>query len=105
MSGLRKALSMSKLNVERPVRDDQSALAVLAAEVRALRALNGELARQLAALGRVEEALPIDEWMARATPHAMLDGWMVVRGYKAEAHLLSRIYRRRAGPARRSLGL
>ena len=87
---------MSKLNLERSVRDDQRDLTALAAEVRALAALVGETARQLAALRRVEEALPIDEWMARATPDAMLDRWMAVRGEKAEAHLLTRIYRRRA---------
>jgi hypothetical protein len=55
-------------NVERSVQSDQPSLAVLAAEARALRALVAELGRQLATLGRAEEAVPVDAWLAKATP-------------------------------------
>jgi hypothetical protein len=70
-------------------------LVALAAEVRALLTLNGELARKLDALGRAE-AIPVDTWLAKTTPGQLLDAWIAVRGPKSEAFLLDRIYRRRA---------
>jgi hypothetical protein len=83
-------------NVERSVQSDQPSLAVLAAEARALRALVAELGRQLATLGRAEEAVPVDAWLAKATPDQMLDRWQEVRGEQAEGFLYGRMKRRRA---------
>jgi hypothetical protein len=82
---------LSKIN--QTLRDSQD-LAALAAEVRALLALNAEVARRLAALGRAE-AIPVDTWLAKATPDQLLDRWRGVRGNKAEAFLLDRIFKRR----------
>jgi hypothetical protein len=87
---------MTKKSVERPDQGDQPSLAVLAAEARALRALVAELGRQLATLGRAEEAVPINVWLAKATPDEMLDRWQEIRGDQAEGFLFGRMKRRRA---------
>jgi hypothetical protein len=85
------------------VQDNQRDLEALASEVRAMTALLGDTARQLAAFGRAETATPVNEWICRVTPDELLDTWQALRGDKAEAHLLSRISRRRA--ARRAASL
>jgi hypothetical protein len=61
--------------------------AALLAEMQALHALVAERIMPRAAGG-------ID--LRRCTPDELLDAWIAVRGLKAEAHLLSRIYKRRA---------
>jgi len=87
---------MTKTTVDQRNRADQTAIATLAAELNALTTLHGEVVRQLATLARVKLALPVDAFLRKTTPDALLDAWQAARGQKAEAYLLDRIYRRRA---------
>jgi hypothetical protein len=86
----------TKTKVDRSDQADQRDLAVVSAEVRALLAMITEVALDLATLGRAEAALPVDTFLKKASPDELLDRWQAARGDKAEAHLLGRIYRRRA---------
>jgi hypothetical protein len=87
---------MSTMKVAAPDQLDNAEVARLRADVIALGALVAEIGGRLAPGNRVETAVPVDEWIARATPDEMLDRWQAVRGERAEAHLLTRIHRRRA---------
>jgi hypothetical protein len=77
----------------------QTGLAALAEEARALCKLAADLRRQVAALERAPAPAhngDLDLRTSRITPDELLDRWQADRGQKAEAHLLSRIFRRRA---------
>ena len=78
---------------------DQTALAALAEQAQALLELTADLKRQVDAVERAQaqaRACTNGLHLRRCSPDEMLDEWQAARGTRAEAHLLSRIYRRRA---------
>ena len=75
----------------------QTELADLAEQARALVELTADLLYEVDALKQMPAHNGgLDLRASRITPDQLLDAWQAARGQKAEAHLLNRIYRRRA---------